>query len=80
MKMDVEGAEWAILEEWLRDPEMSLIVDELFVEVHYRHPSMSPFGWDSLTMPNGTAAPPRESALQLFVDLRKAGFYAHAWP
>ncbi|KAH9317255.1 hypothetical protein KI387_019024, partial [Taxus chinensis] len=40
VKMDIEGAEWGILRKWMDDPEMPLIVDELFVEVHYANPSM----------------------------------------
>ena len=33
VKMDIEGSEWPILRRWLIDPEMALIVDELFVEI-----------------------------------------------
>lgn len=65
---------------WLEDPEMVKIVDELFVEIHYRHPSMYRFHWDTMTMPNGTAIPSREEATDLLVELRKKGVYAHAWP
>ncbi|CAI7894454.1 unnamed protein product [Closterium sp. NIES-53] len=45
VKMDIEGAEWAVLHEWLAIPRMPAIVDELFVEVHYHHPSMEAFTW-----------------------------------
>eukprot|EP00270_Netrium_digitus_P005179 TRINITY_DN1674_c0_g1_i1.p1 TRINITY_DN1674_c0_g1~~TRINITY_DN1674_c0_g1_i1.p1 ORF type:complete len:159 (+),score=24.48 TRINITY_DN1674_c0_g1_i1:391-867(+) len=40
VKMDIEEAEWTILPIWIEDKEMSEIVDELFVEVHYHHVSM----------------------------------------
>ena len=62
-----------LVPDWIGDPEMSELVDELFVEVHYHHPSMAGFWWDQF---NHT----REEALQLFVDLRTAGFVAHPWP
>jgi hypothetical protein len=47
VKMDIESTEWPILQRWLEDPQMVDMVDELFVEIHYQHPSMSAFGWDS---------------------------------
>lgn len=74
VKMDIEGAEWPILTRWMDDPEMPRIIDELFVEVHYAHPTMSVFGWDSF------APISRHDASTLIADLRAHGFYAHAWP
>jgi hypothetical protein len=47
LRMDIESTERPILQRWLEDPQMVDIVDELFVEIHYRHPSMSAFGWDN---------------------------------
>ncbi len=44
VKMDIEGNEWSILEKWLADSDMVDIIDELFVEVHYYHPSVR---WDN---------------------------------
>lgn len=73
VKMDVEGAEWAILDAWLQDPEMPGIIDELFVEIHYKHPSMKGFGW----MAFGHT---REQATELLNSLRAAGFFTHSWP
>lgn len=73
VKMDIESAEWDILPVWLKDPEMPRIIDELFVEVHYRHPSMRSFGWHMFSHT-------RDEATQLLTSLRAAGFYAHPWP
>lgn len=74
VKMDIEGSEWPILKRWMEDPEMPEIIDELFIELHYAHPSMSAFGWNSF------ASITREDAKNLLADLRWRGFYAHAWP
>lgn len=74
VKMDIEGSEWPLLKAWMEDPEMPEIVDELFIEAHYAHPSMSAFGWNSF------APITRQDANQLLGELRWKGFYAHAWP
>nr|ABR17281.1 unknown [Picea sitchensis] len=74
VKMDIEGSEWPILRRWLSDPEMPLIVDELFVEIHYNHPSMWDYHW--FRFGNIT----RQNAKELLADLRWHGFYAHFWP
>lgn len=73
VKMDIESFEWPVLKDWLADKEMPKLVDELFVEIHYKHESMERFHWLKY---NQT----REEALDLMVQLRTAGFYAHAWP
>lgn len=73
VKMDIEGAEWPILQRWLLDPEMAEIIDELFVEVHYHHNSMLDFHW-------GLFSHSREEALRLMASLRAKGFFIHAWP
>eukprot|EP00475_Leptophrys_vorax_P013818 TRINITY_DN20181_c0_g1_i1.p1 TRINITY_DN20181_c0_g1~~TRINITY_DN20181_c0_g1_i1.p1 ORF type:complete len:201 (+),score=15.03 TRINITY_DN20181_c0_g1_i1:26-604(+) len=75
VKMDIEGAEWTLLDAWLNTPGLERIIDELFVEVHYGHPSMFVFGW----LP-GKFSHTRIQAAQLFNRLRHAGFYAHPWP
>ena len=64
---------WLVVSAWLEDAEMPKLVDELFVEVHYKHQSMKRFGW--MKMKHA-----RQEATDLFVDLRKAGFYCHPWP
>lgn len=74
VKIDIEGSEWPLLKAWMEDPEMPSIVDELFLEAHYAHPSMSAFGWDSFSPIT------RQDAKHLLGDLRWKGFYAHAWP
>lgn len=73
VKMDIEGAEWPILQRWLNDPEMAQIIDELFVEIHYKHPSMLDYHWGQFTHT-------REEATQLMAELRAKGFFVHAWP
>ncbi|GJP43908.1 hypothetical protein CLOM_g3304 [Closterium sp. NIES-68] len=75
VKMDIEGAEWAVLPQWLSIPKMSAIVDELFVEVHYHHPSMEAFTWTPKIF-NHTL----DETSRLLTDLRRAGFYVHPWP
>eukprot|EP00271_Cylindrocystis_brebissonii_P021002 TRINITY_DN7314_c0_g1_i1.p1 TRINITY_DN7314_c0_g1~~TRINITY_DN7314_c0_g1_i1.p1 ORF type:complete len:338 (-),score=54.19 TRINITY_DN7314_c0_g1_i1:1410-2423(-) len=75
VKMDIEGTEWPILQEWIEDEEMASIIDEIFVEVHYHHASMAKFGWDKQTYPHS-----REEALQLLITLRKKGYFVHPWP
>lgn len=57
---------------WLEDPELPYIIDELFVEIHYQHPTMWPQFWNR--------GPPREKALEMYQSLRDKGFYAHPWP
>lgn len=73
VKMDIEGAEWPILQRWLLDPEMPEIIDELFVEIHYHHESMLAFHWGQFTRS-------REEALRLIASLRAKGFFIHPWP
>eukprot|EP00897_Mesotaenium_endlicherianum_P001904 jgi/Mesen1/1741/ME001390S00744 len=73
VKMDIEGEEWNILPKWLEDDDMLGIVDELFVEVHYTHPSMEQHHW--LRFKHS-----REQAAELLLRMRRKGFYVHAWP
>eukprot|EP00271_Cylindrocystis_brebissonii_P022849 TRINITY_DN895_c0_g1_i2.p1 TRINITY_DN895_c0_g1~~TRINITY_DN895_c0_g1_i2.p1 ORF type:complete len:369 (+),score=51.39 TRINITY_DN895_c0_g1_i2:204-1310(+) len=72
VKMDIEGSEWDVLPEWATDPEMVGIVDEIFVEVHYKHPTMASHGW--MKFPNE-----RNAATQLLNLLRSQGFFVHYW-
>ncbi|KAG6558204.1 hypothetical protein Mapa_000387 [Marchantia paleacea] len=69
VKMDIEGAEWNILYDWVKDPEMPQIIDELFVELHYWHPDNK---WDFKRWS-------RRDATRMLADLRFQGFYAHYW-
>lgn len=57
---------------WMEDPDMPQIIDELFLEVHYQHPSMEYFQW--------TQGHTREEATRLYLQLRYKGFFVHAWP
>ncbi|XP_024367822.1 uncharacterized protein [Physcomitrium patens] len=73
VKMDIEGAEWPILKRWLLDLEMANIIDELFVEIHYRHNTMLDYHW-------GQFSHSREEATRLIASLRAKGYFIHAWP
>eukprot|EP00850_Spirogloea_muscicola_P013200 SM000088S23741 [mRNA] locus=s88:480049:482060:+ [translate_table: standard] len=75
VKMDIEGSEWPLLGQWMESPDMVDIVDELFVEVHFHHPSMTNFHWTSDHFTHT-----REEAVNLIQDLRDRGFFAHNWP
>lgn len=46
---------------------------QLFVEVHYTHPEMFPWGW--LHNPHSLS-----DAQALFTKARDAGMYIHPWP
>ena len=73
VKMDIEGAEWPILQRWLLHPDMANIIDELFVEIHFKHSSMLDFHW-------GKFSHSREEATGLIASLRAKGYFIHAWP
>ena len=73
VKMDIEGAEWPILKRWLEEPGMADIIDELFVEIHYHHPSMLAYHW-------GKFEHTRDEATKLIAGLRSRGYFIHAWP
>ncbi|KAL3701230.1 hypothetical protein R1sor_019252 [Riccia sorocarpa] len=70
VKIDIEGAEWPILYDWVKDPEMPKIIDELFVELHYFHPDNN---WGSVRQWS------RDDATRMLAELRLKGFYAHYW-
>lgn len=73
VKIDIEGSEWPILRRWIHDPDMPKIIDELFVEVHYSHPSMAMFGWENFREIT------KQNAKDMLGDLRWRGFFAHFW-
>ena len=52
---------------------MPRIVDELFVEVHYAHKTMTNYNWMRFQHT-------REEAVDLLQALRRKGFYVHTWP
>jgi hypothetical protein len=45
LKMDIEGEEWNLIPALERSGAHELI-DEFFVEIHFKHPLMSYYGWD----------------------------------
>jgi len=73
VKMDIEGSEWPVLRRWINDPDMPKIIDELFVEVHYNHPSMAMWDWGNF----GDIT--KQNAKEMLGDLRWHGFFAHFW-
>jgi hypothetical protein len=70
VKMDIEGSEWPILKEWLKDPDMPKIIDELFLELHYYHPDNN---WLEVKEYS------REEATRTLAEMRFKGFYVHYW-
>ena len=54
---------------------MPLVVDEIFVEMHYHHATMHKYHWTPSRFAHA-----REEATQFFSRLRSAGFFIHAWP
>jgi len=81
-KLDIDRpeVEIPIALELLRDPELALLVDEFFFELHFRCELMLECGWghdiphafDGLKLD-------RESALHLFREMRERGIRAHIW-
>ena len=61
--------------EWLKDSEMPLIVDEIFVEMHYHHVTMTKYHWTPTRFNHS-----RADATEFFNRLRAAGFFVHPWP
>jgi len=72
LKMDIEGAEWRVLPHLIQSGALTLI-DEMFVEIHFAHPSMTVYGWDSFREWN------LELALQL-LDRCRLETVCHYWP
>lgn len=46
VKMDIEGAEWDVMP-GLEKTGAHELIDEMFVEIHFKHPLMSQYGWDA---------------------------------
>ncbi|CAH1779367.1 unnamed protein product [Owenia fusiformis] len=73
IKMDIEGTEYKVLD-YLKKRGTWPLIDELFVEIHYKHPYMRPWGWDMFEEYT------LEDATNFFVELRNHSIYAHPWP
>jgi hypothetical protein len=77
-RRDAEGYEYEIVDTLLADGTTDL-VDEMMLEVHYRHPAMlaafkwcrQPEFWCKYSLHNATA---------MYQSLRTARVYAHTWP
>lgn len=52
---------------------LQIILSQLLVEVHYKHPDMSLYGWDVFSRS-------RSDAQALFTKARDAGMFIHPWP
>jgi hypothetical protein len=82
-KLDIDHpeTEMPIATSLLTDSAFAGLVDEFFFELHYRCEVMTSCGW-------GKRVPAQHSGLELeratvmkyFINLRKAGIRAHAWP
>ncbi|KAL3698690.1 hypothetical protein R1sor_012766 [Riccia sorocarpa] len=70
VKIDIEGAEWPILYQWVKDEELPKIIDELFVEIHYYHPD------NNLLWVRQWS---RENTTRMLAELRWKGWYVHYW-
>jgi len=73
IKMDIEGGEWELLSR-MEQEGIAQLVDELFVEIHYKHPDLSSYGWDVFSSHS------QEDAVALLRHWRSLGVYAHYWP
>jgi len=72
LKMDIENMEWEMLPA-LERRGLDKVIDELFVEVHFKHPDMVRHGWNIFDHT-------REQAWALLKHWRDIGVYAHYWP
>jgi len=73
MKLDIDGGEWDLVPQLIAGGVFPDLIDEFFVEIHYKHPKMNPYGWDKLTHS-------LEEARNMLQNLRDMGVYAHYWP
>ncbi|CAH1773059.1 unnamed protein product [Owenia fusiformis] len=73
IKMDIEGAEYKVIDH-MRSKGLWPLIDELFVEIHYKHPYMKGYGWNKFKEYT------IEDATNLFIGLRNNGVFAHPWP
>ena len=68
IKMDIEGGEWEVMAQ-MEQAGLHLLVDELFVEIHYQHADLREFGWDHF------AAHTQPEAVALLRHWRALGVY-----
>lgn len=52
---------------------MEEVVDEIWVEIHYKEATMARFHWMKWSHT-------REEAYELLTQMRKKGFFIHPWP
>lgn len=82
-KLDVDNieTELSIANEILVDDEISALIDEFFVEIHFRCEIMTKCGWKYI---HDTASEDivldRLPVMQFFRDLRVKGVRSHFWP
>ena len=82
-KLDIDHpeTEMPIAMSLLSDKSISSHIDEFFFELHYRCEVMTSCGWGKRVpeMHSGLLLE-RATVMKYFIDLRKAGIRAHAWP
>ena len=85
VKMDIEGAEYETIDALIAARAHEL-VDEIFIEVHYKHRRMDQlYKWcvpnrNQRVAPHWCSLYKLEDASRLLNRLRSLGVYAHAWP
>ncbi len=72
LKMDIEGSEWGVLPE-LEANGQHLQIDELFVEIHFKDPDMTQYGWDEF------AAHTKQDAINMLRHWRALGVYLYLY-
>jgi hypothetical protein len=72
--MDIEGTEYEAMPAIMKEDGMTDLIDELFVEIHYKHPEMANFGWD------GFSPHTINDAHTLLQKFRNTGVAVHPWP
>ncbi len=82
-KLDIDHpeTEMPIATSLLSDKSFSSLIDEFFFELHYRCEVMTSCGWGKrVPETHSGLILERATVMQYFIDLRKAGIRAHAWP
>lgn len=82
-KLDVDHVEieLGLAHELLSDDKIAALVDEFFIEIHFRCEIMTQCGWKSPEFKTGNSlGSDRLSVMQYFRALREKGVRSHFWP
>jgi hypothetical protein len=82
-KLDVDHVETeiALAYELAIDDEIALLVDEFFIEIHFRCEIMTKCGWKYTEDPPGLEIQlDRLPVMEFFRKLRERGIRSHFWP